>query len=256
VVEPDPELRLVLTECLEEGGYAVRAAVSLEEAAVRLDEQAFSLILAHLHAGPSPQALSDAHVLRRRAAPVPVALVTTDSQLTDAWARPAGFAYLQPLPFELGAFLARVAEALDRPLTPEQQRQAQVVLRFFAAREAEDLETLTALFSADVRLYPPADSLLVDVRRLQGRRAARDYFGAVASYYRNFTFTDVRFYATPHGLITRHTVQCETPDGRRHRAASSGYFHFADGLLCQIGMRVDLVRALGETLGTDDRRAG
>jgi hypothetical protein len=112
------------------------------------------------------------------------------------------------------------------------------------------------LCSADVCLYPPADSPLVDIRRLRGRRAARDYFAVLASYYRGITFTDVRFYGTPRGLITRHTIRFETPDGRRHRAAATGYFHFADGLLCQIGMRGDLVRALGETLGADDLRAG
>lgn len=101
VVAPDQELQTILREVLTEEGYVVVAVASLEEASQQIDERAFALILADLFVGPSKHAFTPAHLLRRRAWPTPMGLLSAVPSLSPEAAHAAGFACMISMPFEL-----------------------------------------------------------------------------------------------------------------------------------------------------------
>src|SRR5262249_33348617 len=114
-----------------------------------VDALPFNLVLAELYLGAHLTSLTPANILRRRVRPVPIGLLTTETLPPGAPA-PVGFACVQPMPFDLDALLAHVAAALDRPFTPERERQAAVVRRYFACLEAQDWLGALALCADDV----------------------------------------------------------------------------------------------------------
>ena len=242
IVEADPELQDTFRLLLGEEGYEPHIVSTLEEALVRVEEVAYALILADLFAGRSPQTLTPAHVLRRRVAPTPIGLLTTQTR-GDEEARAAGFAFVVRMPFDLATFLAQVAAALNRRLREKKRRQAPIVEHWFAALEAEDWKALLALCTDDVAYYPPSTSVAAHARRLRGKAALRTYAKRAAAYYTHNVFTDLLIYAQPRGLIARHTSHWITPDEHRHRVAASTLFHFRGEKICQVGVRADLARS-------------
>ena len=249
VVEADQELQNVLREVLNEEGYVVVPVASLEEASRHIDERAFALILADLFFGPAQHALTPAHLLRRRAWPTPMGLLTTTTSLSPEAAQAAGFACAITMPFELSDFLAVVAAVLQQPLTPEQERQADVVRRFLDALAAEDWDTIGQLCVPDVLYHPPHASTVSSSGRIYGRDALRAFGQAAAKRYRMIYFSALTVYARPHGLAARYNSRWTTPDGERQYLTATTLFYFVDDHIRQIGVHMPLTHLPGMAHG-------
>src|SRR5690242_8352498 len=137
IVERDDELLQALATLLQGEGYEVSTTSSLEGALKQLDRQVFSLALVDLFIGHSPHTFTEGHILRRRAHPTPVGLLTTQD-LAPEEAIHQGFAFLLREPFEIEDLLSLVATTINQPLSPEQEHQAEIVRCFFTALQNAD----------------------------------------------------------------------------------------------------------------------
>jgi DNA-binding response OmpR family regulator len=77
LVEEDRDLQDTMIDLLNEEGYELCIVPTLEEALAQLEVSTFALVLADLFAGRSPHSFTAAHILRRRAWPIPVGLLTS-----------------------------------------------------------------------------------------------------------------------------------------------------------------------------------
>ena len=240
VLEPNDALRSFLSDLLEEEGYQVCVAASLAEGLAWVETQSFALILANLFVGRYPAgSFTPAHRLRRRVQPTPVGLMMTHP-LSDTEALRAGFAFVLALPFDLEDLLGLVAEALHRPFSREQERQAEVVRRYLAAQVSQDWESLLALCTPDVRYYPPPASSATTARRLQGQTALRAYAEATVQHYHQVAFADLCLYARPKGLVAQYTSQWLTSDGRWKQLSLRLLFYFVGESIDQIGVQTNM----------------
>lgn len=239
VVEQDDTLRETFAEVLAEGGYSATCVSSLDDAFASLAARPFVLVLADLFVGRSPYEFSEAHRLRRHAAPIPVGLLTTQS-LTDEDARRAGFAFGLQLPFDIDELLGHVAATINQPLTCEQQERVEVIARYFAAVEAGDWMTVLSLCTDGITYYPPRDSPLTTSRRLRGKSALRAHLQSSAERYRNVAFTGLQFYPCPKGISVRYLCAWTTPDDYWRQTTESMHIHFHGQRIHQFGMRVNL----------------
>lgn len=241
VVEPDDELRDLYALILSEEGYALTLVRTLDDALAVLDEHTFALILADLYTWTAPRALDSAHTLRRQAHPTPIGLLSTQS-IPSEEASAAGFAFLIHLPFDLDTFLTQIASTLARPFSDEQRRHMEVIARYIAAIEAGDAAAQAATCCEDVIFYPPPASAVTTTRRLIGRTAVQAYFARCNEQYRSVTFEASLPYARPKGIALRYTACWITPDGMRQCASAVALFHFKEGAIAQVGIRMDLAR--------------
>lgn len=203
LVEEDHDLQDTLSDLLGEEGYELRIVSTLEEALAQLDVSTFALVLADLFAGRSPHSFTAAHILRRRAWPIPVGLLTSISSSREA-VQQANFSFVLSMPFEVDTLLLSIAAALNQPFTEEQAQQAQTIKPFLRAMETADWKTLTLLCTEDMIYYPPRQSPVASTRKVQGLKAYHDYVEATRRNLRGFVFEDVRIYATPKGLAIRY----------------------------------------------------
>jgi CheY-like chemotaxis protein len=236
IIEANPDIRDLLNVLLNEEGYAVHFASSLFEALPLVDEWVFQLILADLFIDRSRHSLAQANTLRLRARLTPMGLMTTQN-LSAAEVKRLGFAFLLHMPFDLEHLLATIAATLQSPLDQEQQRQAQVVERFFEALNARSLETLLALCTDDLMYYPPAYSAFTRAGKLTGKAAYRDYLTAVLHRLTDARCEDVTIYARPRGLAAQYRSCWITYKGIRQCLAAVLLFHFRDEHISQIGFR-------------------
>lgn len=203
LIEEDRDLQDTLSDLLGEEGYELRIVSTLEEALAQLDLCTFTLVLADLFAGRSPHSFTAAHILRRRAWPIPVGLLTSVSSSREAMQK-ADFSFVLSMPFELDNLLLSIAAALNQPFTEEQARQAQTIRPFLKAVETADWKTLTWLCTEDLIYYPPRQSPPASTRKVQGLKAYYDYVEATRRKFCGFVFEDVRMYAMPKGLAIRY----------------------------------------------------
>jgi CheY-like chemotaxis protein len=239
IVESDADLRRTLVETLEMEGYATDAVSSLEQALARMDEQAYGLVLADLYIGQSLPSFAEMQVLRRRIQPTPVGALTTRSLAAET-ARQMGVAFVIEMPFDIEALSSAVAVALHPELSAEQEEQAQVARRYFAALEALEWATALALCSDEIEYYPPPHSFVTEarqVRQVRGKRQLLAYIQATAATYTHVRFTDVRAYASPKGLICPFTLAWISPEGERRQVAGRVYFRFTGTQISQLGAR-------------------
>src|ERR1051326_7886245 len=144
IVEDDRDTRDILEAVLSEEGYAVTLAASLQEALAILDEQVFHFILTDLFADALERSLDSIAPLFAHAHPTPIG-VMTGWRVAPEDALRAGFTCLVRKPFELDQVLTAIAASLQFPLSTEQQRQVEVVERFYAALNARSWEHALAL---------------------------------------------------------------------------------------------------------------
>lgn len=254
LVSGNTDLQEVFADVLGEEGYDLRIASTLEEALALADQMAFALVLSELYAGISAHSFAPSHVLRRRVAPTPVALLTTETHLDGMDL--SRFAFVQTMPFDLETLLGAIAAVLDRPVCPERARQVRVARQYFAALETEDWPALLALCTEDVVYYPPHASRMTTSRRLVGKDALRDYSARAATHYRSVSFRDLRLYDVPKGLAARYTGYWVTPEDRRHQASHTMFFRFEGELIARVGVSVHLEAAPVINGALGDSQAG
>ncbi|MBI4873038.1 MAG: response regulator [Acidobacteria bacterium] len=119
LVDDDPASRLTLQTVLTAGGYQVDAAASAAEAVGMLDDQAYELVLSHLHL-ESPDAglkvLGHARMMENKPA---TALVTTYRSSPQARSQAAVLIEPEDLP----GLLTKVADLISERATRRLERQ-------------------------------------------------------------------------------------------------------------------------------------
>ena len=239
VVEPDDELRDLLSVILSEEDYAVESVTSLKDALPRLAEQVFGLILADLYIGRSPHSFTEAHVLRRRAHPIPIGLLTTQKFDAEEVVR-QGFAFLIREPFEITELLSIVAATMRRPLSAEQERQAKVAQGFFVAIQNLDWRALETLCAEDIIYYPLAPAH--PARKIQGFSAYRSFTESQRLAYAAYAIEELLIFPTPRGLVAIYRSSWLGPDSKIQRQTGATFLHFRGERIAQIGLRMNIVR--------------
>jgi CheY-like chemotaxis protein len=249
IVERDDELLQALATLLQEEGYEVFAAPSLNDALKQLDSQVFSLALVDLFARYAPRAFTEGHILRRRAHPTPIGLLTTQN-LAPEEATHQGFAFLLREPFEIEDLLSLVATTIKQPLSLEQQRLAQIVWRFFTALQNADWQTIATLCTEDLAYYPATSSSLTLQRKIQGLSAYIAYAEAARCTMPDSHYDNIMTFARPKGLAARFRVSWTSPGGTHQQMTGATLFHFREERISQIGnhQNTQLVRALARNM--------
>ncbi len=237
LVEDDEDTRAILEALLHDEGYAISQAPSPREALDLLHEQVFHLLLTDLAASAAGDPLRSVAELRAQAQPTPIGVMTGWKVSLEAVQR-AGFACLIRKPFDIDDMLATIASSLRVPLSPTQQRQAEVVDRFFAALNVRDWETALGLCTDQLAYYPSPDSLYAPTRKLAGKANYRAYVADVFGRLSLTRFENLLIYARPKGLAARYTYGWASPDGRPHQQASATLFHFSGDHISHIGVKV------------------
>jgi len=243
IVAETPDLRDLLETVVDDAGYAVLSARSLHDALTLLATRPVDLLLVHLSAPSAADPFAAVRTLRDRVAPCPVGLVSAWPVAAEAAER-HGFAFLVPMPFDLDRLLLAIAASIAHPLSPDQERQAHVVRRYFAALEARAWDALLALCTDDICYVLPTPAPFATT--LQGQAAFRAYTVDTFAHFPATRFTDVEPYATPHGIAARYTGSWQGPDGGVLRQEGVTLFAFAGDLIAQIGvhLKAEELRAL------------
>ncbi len=249
IVEEVPALYDLLETVLDEAGYEVLGTRTLGDAPTLITRQDFDLLLVDLSARPAGDPFGSVRPLRERAAPRPVGLISgwPVSAEEAEEADHQGFAFLVPMPFDLDRLLFAVAASIARPLHPEQERQAQVVRRYFAALEARDWDALLTLCTDDIGYVLPGPAPFATT--LHGNAAFRSYTVDTFGHFPPIRFTDIQPYATPQGIAARYRGSWQGPDGAVWGQDGVTLFAFAGDLIAQIGvhLQAEELRALLRT---------
>lgn len=243
IVEYDEEIGDVLTLVLEEEGYEARAVPSVDQAFKLLDEQVFHLILCDLPINRPADPFQKALLLCQRGGPAPTGVLTTQNIPPEA-AAAHGFAFLLRKPFELEPFLALVAATLNSPLSQEQQRQAQVALRFLEALNADTWDTLEHLSTSDLTAYVPEDGLFSPSKKIEGLRAYHALIKATRRMLPDCHIEEVLIAARPKGLAARYLLRWTAPDGTPQQQAAATLFHFQGERIHQVGVYTNTERLI------------
>jgi ketosteroid isomerase-like protein/CheY-like chemotaxis protein len=224
---------------LRDEGYEVHLAATLPHAMAALDEQGFHLVLSDLFASEPGDVLTSAQALRERAGATPVGVMTgwrVDAEQVER----AGFAFLVAKPFDVEQLVAAVAIGIHRALTPEQERQAEVVRRYFAALTDRDWDALAALCAEDVTYYLPAG--VPYAGEVRGRQAFRDYSEQTFRNFPDARFEYVVVSALPNGLAARYSGTWHTATGEEARLSGAVVFRFAGERIARIGVQLPEAR--------------
>jgi two-component system, OmpR family, response regulator AdeR len=117
VVEEGREIAAMLKMVLEDAGYEVLLAGSLDEGVRCLEQQTVSLVLTDSFSRSPAGALDEAQVLCERAGSAPVALMTGHHvELHEALAR--GYCDVIPKPFDIDDLVQRVKACLSQAASP------------------------------------------------------------------------------------------------------------------------------------------
>lgn len=237
VVEDDEATHAILLDVLTEEGYAVASATSLDEALAQINRQVFDLILTDVIAWTLDAPLHSLERLRDLAQPTPVGLVSGWHIVKEA-ARDKGFAFVLKKPFELDDLLTLIAEYVARPLTAEQECQAEVVRRYCQSIDAHNWQACVALCHEDVRYYPSPGSPFDRQQDVFGRTALLEQLAYNTQVAPDFHYESYSLYGRPDGIAVRYLATIATPEGRKPLVGSI-LFQVAEGQVIQIGYRLD-----------------
>lgn len=245
IVEEDESIRWALRTLLEHAYYDVETATSQAEAIALINENTYQLVLTDSFTDRAKDVLASLRTLRDCARPTPIAVISAWNIKSED-IEGDGFAFVQSMPFDVDHLLAQIAAALNLPLTPEQERQAAIVRRYFAALSSCDWDGLVDLCVPDVLYTLPAPTPFAGVQ--VGREAFRSYTIETFAQFPGARFHDVQVYASPSGLASRYQGLWQLPDGTQAVMSGAVYFEFDGELIKQIGVDLsdDLLRALLE----------
>ncbi len=235
VAEDNADLRETLSAVLEDYGYGVEAAASLDEALALVDRKSFDLILSDLFANEEVDRLHAVAQLRERAFPTPIGLVT-GWKVSEPEAVSRGFAWVLQKPFDVDQLVTEVAAQLELPLDAEQERQAHVARAYFAALSARDWNALAGLCADDVTyvLPPPAPF----AQEIHGKEAFRRYTEETYAHFPGARFEEPRVYALPRGMAARYVGRWPVEGGTQQQAGAV-LFQFEGERIKQIGVRLN-----------------
>lgn len=254
LVEDDVELGEILQLVLQDEGYLVRLAASLEAGLAFIETQTFDFILTDLLSSHRETLFDAVDTLRRVAYPTPVGIITA-WQISAAEVAQRGFACLISKPFELDALLTSIAVALNRMLTPERERQARVVRQFLESLSARRWEEVGRYCTEDITFYPPAGTSFSRLEPISGLDAYLAYAQESSALLPEPRFEEIVLYSRPDGLAARYTHSWRLADGQRQALAGSALFKFAGERIRQIGVSLNaaLLQSLLARTRTSDQ---
>lgn len=236
VVDDDDDIRNALRFLLEDAGYDVTSASSLDDALALIDQEPVQLILTDSFFGRRGNALAALRTLRQRAEPTPVGVVTAWNT-SMAEAKRAEFAFVVAKPFDIDQLLTQIAASLRTPLTEQQQRLALVAHAYFAALTARDWDALVDLCTDDVAYILPGPAALAGT--YVGKAAFRAYTEETFAQFLEARFEQVQVYASPSGLATRYRGTWRLPDGSQPVLMGAVHFQFEGDRIKQIGVSLN-----------------
>ena len=236
VVEDDPDTRESLGLMLEDAGYAAHLAPSVKEALAAIDERVFALVVTDLFARASKDLFKAAITIRDRAYPTPVGVLSGWS-ISAKHTPPDGFAFIMSKPFDIDELLTSVAVALASPLTPDQQRQIDIVHAYFAALGAHDWDALLSLCADDIVYALPGIGPFSNV--ISGKANFRVFTEQTFQQFPAARFDQIQCYSTPQGLAARYHGMWLSHDNVELHQTGSVLFQFDDVKIRQIGVRLN-----------------
>lgn len=237
IVEDDADLLETVVAALRDYGYDAVGAASLADALAEVEQRTFRLVLCDLFATSARDPLRSVEVLRERAQPIPVGVMTS-WKISPETATARDFAFLLPKPFELDDLFARVAEAVRPAISAEHEREVALARDYFDALTRRDWPAVAALCIEDVEFGPLGAATLPPT--LRGRVALAEYIAAALGSFPGARFDELTVYATPRGLSARYTVSWPATDGSSlRRQTGAALFAFDSGRIARIAVRVN-----------------
>lgn len=237
VVEASQALREALLSLLVEEGYDTRGVGSLEEALTEIEQQSYALILADLFAGVSRHVFTPAHILRRCAQIAPPGLITAQELALERQPL-AGLAVAIPRPLDVTWLLTEIAASLNYPLSPQQQRQAEVVKSFLEHWGTQKWKSMLSLCTEDIISYSSALLPNGAGSPAWGKVALLAQASAFRRRYRRLRIEAQGIYWRPHGLAVRYKGYFVERGVGWDFFTGTELFEFASARICQIGVRM------------------
>lgn len=236
LVEDDADTQALIEQVLREESYQVTSATSLDAALRLVNTRVFDFVLTDAFRLSDQDALSSVEELRLLAQPTPVGVMTAWN-VSEPDAKQRGFACLLLKPFELDAALITLAACLDRPFTPEQEQQAEVIRRFFAAFEARDAEGCLALCTEDITYSPPSTMSMPFERKVSGKASYRALLEEGLAYFGAVRYEGPLIFARPNGLAVRYSMYWTDANGNAHQRAAPLLVAFEGNRIARFGRR-------------------
>ncbi len=239
LVEADQGWQPFLELLLREEGYALQVVSSVEQALARISAQTFDLVLAHLCADTSRQLFRAIKSLRERTAPARLGVITS-------WKSPAeiaeeqGLAFILSTSLSLEPLLAQIALCLQRPLTGERARQAEIAKRFLEALTLKEHHLMLSLCTEDILCYSLPSSPAPLTEAIRGKEALERGTELLRSRYRALKVeAQPTIYSRPKGLAAPYMLWWVEPDGRWDQKNGCALIQFSGERIRQIGLRTE-----------------
>ncbi len=236
LVEDDADTRALIEQVLRDESYRVTSTTSLDAALRLVNTRVFDFVLTDTFRLSERDPLSSVEELLLLARPTPVGVMTAWN-VSETDAKQRGFACLLLKPFELEAALTTLAACLNRPFTPEQEQQAEVIKRFFAAFEARDAEGCLTLCTEDITYYPPSTMNIPFERKVSGKASYRALLEEGLAYFGSVHYEGPLIFARPNGLAVRYSMHWTDTDGNAHQRAAPLLISFAGNRIARFGRR-------------------
>lgn len=235
IVDGDRLIRTLIRDVLSEMGYVCTVAADPAQAMRVLHRQPVDLLVTDSFSHSAFDVLTGSCPLLQFAHPLPVILCTAWPLMAPDLPE-AEFTAVLRKPFALDDLVTTVAACLERPFSAAHVRQAEIVQGYLAALCTFDGDTLSALMTKTVVVYPWLAPPYPAAHRAVGRSAVLDYIQEMARYFGPVQLHDTRFFACPQGVATRFLAQWHLSEGIPQQQIVCLCFQFDDkGLIAQIG---------------------
>jgi CheY-like chemotaxis protein len=241
VVEHDPDLSAVLAALLRDEGCGVICASSLPQALTLAEEQvfhgAFTALFPHGHQEP----LLSVEPLRLLTQPTPIVLLS-GSFVEEAEAQLRGYASVLELPFRIKDVLQVLACHINRPFSPAQDRQVQLITAYLDALAEEDWERVRHLCLPFVQYVHLTPSSLSPTPALEGIDRLLAYAQAARQRLPGYRIEHRVVFEQRGLLVARYGCSWQGREGHRLALAGSVVFRCAGERIAQIGVSVNPYR--------------
>ena len=231
LVDDDADNREVLRELLELAGFEVLTARSAEQAIDQLHQHDVQLVLTDYQLTPGGNPFRELERLRETAAPAPMGIVTGWRVDPGDMSR-VGASFVVEKPYSGDELLGLVGSKLNG-LTVEPEQQ-DLVRRYFQALSRRDWDGFVALCTEDVVYHLPGNDKQFSTTVI-GRSALRAFTEKTFESYPGARFVVTSIIAVPNGAVGRYEGSF---DGLGKPLTGAVVFHFRDGLIKEIGVRL------------------
>lgn len=231
LVDDDTDNREVLGEVLEGAGFQVLAARSTADAVYQLNSNDVQVVLADYQLSRVEDPWASLEQIRKAAAPAPVGIVT-GWRLSADEVRQRGLRFVIGKPYDSEALIAIVAAQVEGlTVSPE---HAALVRRYFQKLTERDWDGFVELCTQDVRYHLPGSDPRY-AATVNGRAELRKFTEETFAKFPGAQFTVKSIVPVPNAVVGRYQATWMGVDKPQSGAV---LFHFADGLIREVGIRL------------------